>query len=100
VPLIKAKDPATAKVVKYALVGTVVVPWFHDMEEDAKSTSSPLPDGVVLGEHVVEVVEDPSWGEGLDEAEYALEEPDEDPPSGERHWLSQLNLRPGVDDES
>jgi hypothetical protein len=67
------------------------------MEEDAKSTSSLLPDGVVLGEHVVEVVEDPSWGEGLDEAEYALEEPDEDPPSGGAAVAEPAEIEPSGD---
>ena len=61
------KDDVTGLDVKYALVGTALVPVFehyppsHKVQDDEEKTP------------FLEEIVEPSWGEGLDEEEFALE---------------------------
>ena len=80
VPLPRARDLATRKMVKYALVATALVPVFGDSETSKSSEFPKDPkngDDVEPPKEVVETV-DANWGEGLEEREFVLQgEPDE-----------------------
>ena len=69
VPLPRARDLATRKMVKYALVATALVPVFGDSETSKSSEFPKDPkngDDVEPPKEVVETV-DANWGEGLEE---------------------------------
>ena len=64
----ETKDDITGKDVKYAVVGTALVPHFRE-ETQPPMKSEPVED-----------VEIPNWGEGLDEIEYPLGEENPEAP--------------------
>eukprot|EP00435_Cladocopium_sp_Y103_P000232 s4628_g1.t1 len=101
VPLPKARDLATRKMVKYALVATALVPVFGG-GETSKSPEVPKdPKNGDDGESPKEVVEmvDACWGEGLEEKEFVLQgEPDEtgDDPKRVEKAEDELDYEPSI----
>ena len=77
-----AVDEPTGEKVRYAMVATLLVPVFQEVEETPKTPQEEPCESREEGKGLVEVV-DPCWGEGCEEDEFSLCSPEkEEEPEG------------------